>query len=163
MVVNAQCSNLDDFRASLGKIVCAVSYFQNLLGTVFQCIIKLAISKCYGKVRVLFFRATTLVSTRKSHSSGVRGLVVRCLLFNPQGPCSNSGVWANFFLQVFRRRRLSLFRHNETPPFFRLCETFFRKFFIVLKGSSLQFVLIFCNRTNVKNAKVSLLSDFSAL
>ena len=91
----SKCS--DDFRASLGKIVCAVSYFQNLLGTVFQCIIKLAISKCYGKVRVLFFRATTLVSTRKSHSSGVRGLVVRCLLFNPQGSCSNSGVWANFF------------------------------------------------------------------
>ena len=28
----------------------------------------LAISKCYGKVRVLFFRATTLVSARRSHS-----------------------------------------------------------------------------------------------
>ena len=33
---------------------------------------------------------------------------------------------------------------------FRLCETFFRNF---LKGSSLQFVLLFCNRTNVKKSQ----------
>ena len=46
-------------------------------------LITLAISKCYEKVRVLFFRATTLVSACKSHSSGVRGLLMRCLLFNP--------------------------------------------------------------------------------
>ena len=44
-------------------------------------------------------------------------------------------------------------------PFFGF-ETFFRKFFNVLKGSSLQFVLIFCNRTNVKNPKGSLLPIF---
>ena len=31
-----------------------------------------------------FFSARQLVSSRKSHSSGVRGLVVRCLLFNPE-------------------------------------------------------------------------------
>ena len=77
----------------------------------------LAITKCYGKVRVLFFRATTLVSARKSHSSGVLGLVVRSLLFNPEGSCSKPCVCANF-LQVFRSRKFSLFRHCETPPLF---------------------------------------------
>ena len=51
--------------------------------------ITLAISKCYGKVRVLFPRDNSFVSARKSHSSGVRGLVVRCLLFSPEGSCSN--------------------------------------------------------------------------
>ena len=36
-----------------------------------------------------FPRDNSLVSSRKSHSSGVLGLVVRCLLFNPEGSCSN--------------------------------------------------------------------------
>ena len=118
----------------------------------FLLFITLAISKCYGKVRVLFFRATTLVSARKSHSSGVRGLVVRCLLFNPEGSCSNP-EYALIFLQVFRSRTFSLFRHYETPPFFGFVRLFFRNFLNVLKGSSLQFVLIFCNRTNVKKSQ----------
>ena len=64
-----------------------VKYLISTKNSIF--FITLAISKCYGKVRVLFFRATTLVSARKSHSSGVRGLVVRCLLFNPEVSCSN--------------------------------------------------------------------------
>ena len=59
-------------------------------------IFTLAISKCYGKVRVLFFGATTFVSARKSHSSGVRSLVVRCLLFNPEVTRSNPCVCPNF-------------------------------------------------------------------
>ena len=99
-----------------------------------------------------FPRDNSLVLARKWHSSGVRGLVVRCLLFNPEGSYWDRCVCANF-LQAFRSRRFSLFRHYETPPFFRLCETFFRNFFNVLKGSSLQFVLIFCNRTNVKKSQ----------
>ena len=37
-------------------------------------------------------------------------------------------------------------------PFSALWD-FFRKFFNVLKGSSLQFVLIFCNRTNVRKSQ----------
>ena len=42
-----------------------------------------------GKCGCFFFRATTLVSARKSHSSGVCGLVVRCLPFNPEGSGTN--------------------------------------------------------------------------
>ena len=72
--------------------------------------ITLAISKCYGKVRVLFFpRDNSLVSDRKSHNSDYFGLVVRCLLFNPEGPGSNPCLCANFFLQNFQSRRFSLF------------------------------------------------------
>ena len=71
----------------------------------FHKIITLAISKCYGKVRVLFFpRDNSLISRGNSHVSRVRGLVVRCLLFNPEVSCSNPWVCANF-LQVFRSRR----------------------------------------------------------
>ena len=67
--------------------------------------ITLAISKCYGKVRVLFFpRDNSLISRGNSHVSRVRGLVVRCLLLNPEVSCSNPWVCANF-LQVFRSRR----------------------------------------------------------
>ena len=39
------------------------------------------------------------------------------------------------------------------PGLFRLCGTFFESFFTVLKGSALQFVLIFCNRANVKKSQ----------
>ena len=104
-----------------------------------------------GKCGCFFLRATTLVAARKSQSSGVRGLVVWCLLFNPEGSCSNPWVCA-IFLQVFRSRRFT-FSVLWDSPFFRLCETFFRKFFYVLKRSSLQFVLIFCNRTNFKKSQ----------
>ena len=83
--------------------------------------ITLAISKCYGKVRVLFFRATTLISRGNSHVSRVRGLVVRCLLLNPEVSCSNPWVCANFFTSIPKQKVLT-FRHYET---FRLCETFF--------------------------------------
>ena len=86
----------------------------------------LAISKCYGKVRVLFFRATTLFSRGKSHISRVRGLVVRCLLFNPEVSCSNPWVCAYFFNKNSEAEGSHFFRHYET---FRLCETFFSKFF----------------------------------
>ena len=67
-------------------------------------LIVFAISKCYGKVRVLFFRATTLVSAGKSHSSGARGLVVRCLLFNPEDSCSNRCMCANFFTSIWKQK-----------------------------------------------------------
>ena len=42
--------------------------------------------ECAG---AFFPRDNSLVSARKSHSSGVRGLAVRFLLFNPEGSCSN--------------------------------------------------------------------------
>ena len=91
--------------------------------------IALAISKCYGKVWALFFPGdNSLVSRGKSPSSRVPGLVVRCLLFNPEVSCSTPCVCANFFTSI-PKRRFSIFWHYETPPFFRLCETFLRKFF----------------------------------
>ena len=63
-------------------------------------IFTLAISKCYGKVRALFFPGDNfLVSRVKLHSSRVRSLVVRCLLFNPEVSFSNPCICANF-LQV---------------------------------------------------------------
>ena len=78
-----------------------------------------------------FFRTTnSLVSARRSHSSGVRDLVVRCLLFNPGVSCSNPCVCASF-LQVFRR--FSLFRNYETPPLFGFVILFSRKFYNVPK------------------------------
>ena len=80
-------------------------------------------SECCGKVRVLFFRATTLISRGKSHVSRVRGLVVRCLLFNPEVSCSNPWVCANFY--KYSEAEGSHFRHYGT---FRLCG-FFSKFF----------------------------------
>ena len=76
----------------------------------------LATSKCYGKVRVLFSgRQLSAVSARKSHSSGARGLVVRCLLFNPEGSCSNPCICANFFTSIPKQKVLT-FSALETSP-----------------------------------------------
>ena len=109
-------------------------------------IIKLAISKCYGKVRMLFFpRDNSLVSAGKSHSSGVRGLVLRCLLFNPEGSCSNRCVYA-YFLKHSEAEGFHFFGTVRLPPF-RVCD--FSKIFRCPQRP-LQFMLIFCNRTNVK-------------
>ena len=136
-------------------------------------LITLAISKCYGKVRVLFFRATTLIPRGNSHVSRVRGLVVRCLLFNPEVSCSNPWVCANFFYKYSEAEGSDFFRHYETfrlceiffrlcETFFRLCETFFAKFF-KCPQRVLSIFLIFCKRTNVKKSRRSLFSEFSAL
>ena len=105
-------------------------------------IITLAISKCYGKVRVLFFpRDNSPVSDRKSHNSDFFGLAVRCLLFNPEGPGSNPCLCANFLNKIFEAEDSHFFRQYETPPLppFRLFETYFRKFFNAPKGSFLHF------------------------
>ena len=76
--------------------------------------ITLAISKCYGKVRVLFFpRDNSLVSDRKSHNSDFFGLAVRCLLFNPEGPGSNPCLYANFFYKIFEAEDSHFFRKYE--------------------------------------------------
>ena len=124
-------------------------------------LITLAISKCYGKVRVLFFpRDNFLISRGNSHVSRVRGLVVRCLLFNPEVSCSNAWVCANFFNNFSEAESSHIFRHYEI---FRLYETFFSKFF-KCPQKVLSFFLIFCNKTNVKKSqKVPLFSEFSAL
>ena len=103
-----------------------------------------------------FFRATTLISTGKSLGSGVRGLVVRCLLFNPDVSCSNRCECVNFFTSIPKQkgRPFHFFRHYETSPPFRLCETLFRKFSITPKAP-LQFFDILQQIECLKNPKGS--------
>ena len=62
-------------------VFCKESRFPSFKGD--RSLITLVISKCYGEMRVLFLRSTSLVSAGKSHSPGVRGVVVRSLLFDP--------------------------------------------------------------------------------
>ena len=100
-----------------------------------------------------FPRDNSLVSACKSHRSGVRGLVVRCLLFNPEGSCSNPWVSANFLTSISKQKVFTFSALWDSSLFSALWD-FFRKFFNVLKGSSLQFVLIFCNRTSVKKSQM---------
>ena len=107
--------------------------FPNSVHMIF---ITLAISKCYGKVRVLFFRATTLISRGNSHVSRVRGLVVRCLLFNPEVSCSNPWVCANFLTSIPKQKVLTFFGTMRLFGFVRL---FFRNFLNVPKESSFKF------------------------
>ena len=100
-------------------------------------IITLAISKCYGKVRVLFFpRDNSLISRGNSHVSRVRGLVVRCLLFNPEVSCSTPWVCANFLTSIPKHKFLTFFGTMRIFGFVRL---FFRNFSKVPKESSFQF------------------------
>ena len=113
-------------------------------------IITLGISKCYGKVRMLFFRATTLVSADTSHNSaGVCGLVVRCLLFNPEASCSNHCVFVNFFTsRADSKQPISIFFGLALPLDFIGFVRLFLEFFC----PHLHF-LIFCNTLDVKNVQ----------
>ena len=76
--------------------------------------LKLAIM---GKCGCFFFRATTLVSARKSHSSGARGLVARCFLFNPEGSCSNPCVCAKCFTSILKQKVLTFSAIWDSPIF----------------------------------------------
>ena len=67
----------------------------------------------------------SLVSARKSHSSGVRGLVVRCLFFNTEGSCSNPCVFANFF-NKYSDAGFHFFDTMRLPPFFGFVRFFKR-------------------------------------
>ena len=121
-----------------------------------------------GKCGCFFFpRDNSLISRGNSHVSRVRGLVVRCLLFNPEVSCSNPWVSANFFYKYSEAEGSDFFRHYETfrlcETFFRLCETFFRNFLNVPKESSFQFFWYFARERMLKNPKGSLFSEFSAL
>ena len=120
-------------------------------------IFTLAISKCYGKVRVLFFpRDNSLISRGNSHVSRVRGLVVRCLLFNPEVSCSNPWVCANFFTSIPKQKVLTFF---GTMRLFG----FFSKYFKCPQRVLLSIFLIFRKRTNVKKSQRVPFSEFSAL
>ena len=89
--------------------------------------ITLAISKCYGKVRVLFFPRDNSDFTRqlarftRSWSSG------KMLAFEPRGFLFEP-VGMRYFFTSIPKQKVLTFRHYET---FRLCETFFwlREFF----------------------------------
>ena len=86
----------------------------------------------------------------------VRGLVVRCLLFNPEVSCSNPWVCANFFTSIPKQKVLTFFGTMRLFGFVRLFSAlwdFFRNFLNVPKESSFQFFLIFCKRTNVKKSQ----------
>ena len=110
----------------------------------------LAISKCYGKVRVLFFpRDNSLISRGNSHVSRVRGPVVRCLLFNPEVSCSNPWVCANFLTSIPKHKFLTFFGTLRLFGFVRL---FFEIFQMSPKSPPFNF-LIFCNRKNVKKSQ----------
>ena len=101
--------------------------FQICPGAVF---IILAISKCYGKVRVLFFpRDNSLISRGNSHVSRVRGLVVRCLLFNPEVSCSNPWLCASFFTSIPKQKVLTFIGTMRLFGFVRLFFGFVRLFF----------------------------------
>ena len=120
--------------------------------------ITLAISKCYGKVRVLFFpRDNSLISRGNSHVSRVRGLVVRCLLFNQEVSCSNPWVCANFLTSIPKHKFFTFFGTMRLFGFVRLFFEFFQMF---PKSPPFNF-LIFCNRKNVKKSqRVPLFQNF---
>ena len=99
----------------------------------------------------VFFRATSPTSARNSHSLGVRGLVVRCLLFNPEGSCPNRCV-CSIFTSIPKQKVSTFFGTMKLPPFSALWD-FFENFFNVPKGSSLHFFDIFATERMLKIPK----------
>ena len=103
-----------------------------------------------------FFRATTLISRGNSHVSRVRGLVVRCLPFNPEVSCSNPWVCANFFTSIPKQKVLTFFGTMRLFGFVRLfsalLDFFFEIFLMSPKSPPFNF-LIFCKRTNGKKSQ----------
>ena len=69
-------------------------------------------------MRSLFFRGLLSRLSRKSHCSGVLGLVARCWLFNPEGSCSNPCVCTIFSSRIFQSKKIShFFDTMRRPPF----------------------------------------------
>ena len=110
-----------------------------------------------GKCGCFFFpRDNSLISRGNSHVSRVRGLVVRCLLFNPEVSCSNPWVCANCFTSIPKQKVLTFFGIMRLFGFLRLFfgfVTFFSKFFKCPQKVLLSIFLIFCKRTNVKKSQ----------
>ena len=102
-----------------------------------------------------FPRDNSLISRGNSHVSRVRGLVVRCLLFNPEVSCSNPWVCANFFTSIPKQMVLTFFGTMRLFGFVRLFFGFVRLFFeIFLMSPKSPFnFLIFCKRTNVQKSQ----------
>ena len=99
-------------------------------------------------------RDNSLISRGKSHISRVRGLVVRCLLFNLEVSCSNRWVCAYFFTSIPNQKVLTFFGSMKLFGY-----VLFAIFKMSPKSPSFNF-LIFCNRANVKNPKGSLFQNF---
>ena len=76
-----------------------------------------------------FPRDNSLISRGNSHVSRVRGLVVRCLPFNPEVSCSNPWVCANFFTSIPKQKVLTFFGTMRLFGFVRLFFGFVRLFF----------------------------------
>ena len=76
-----------------------------------------------------FPRDNSLISRGNSHVSRVRGLVVRCLLFNPEVSCSNPWVCANFFYKYSEAEGSDFFGTMRLFGFVRLFFGFERLFF----------------------------------
>ena len=100
---------------------------------------------------MLFFSARQLSDfTRqlarftRSWSSG------KMLAFQPRGFVFEPVGMRWFFCKYSEAEGSDFFRHYET---FRLCETFFSKFFKCPQRVLLSIFLIFCKRTNVKNPR----------
>ena len=108
-----------------------------------------------------FPRDNSLVSVRKSHSSGVRGLVVRCLVFNPEGSCSNPWVCANFFTSIPKQKVLTFSALWDSSLFSALW-FFFENFLMSSKGPPFNSFRYFSTERMLRNPKGSF-SDFSAL
>ena len=81
----------------------------------------------------------------------VQALVVRCLLFNPEGSCSNPCVCANFFTSIRKQKVLTFFGTMRLPlfGFLRLFSKIFQCPLRVLPS----ICLILCNRANVKKSQ----------
>ena len=67
-----------------------------------------------------FPRDNSLISRGNSHVSRVRGLVVRCLPFNPEVSCSDAWVCANFFTSILKQKVLTFFGTMRLFGFVRL-------------------------------------------
>ena len=97
------------------------------------------------------------MSRGNSHISRVRGLVVRCLLFNPEVSFSNPWVCANFFISIPKQKGFTFFGTMRLFGFVRL----FSKLFKCPQRVLLSIFLIFGNRTNVKKSqRVPLFQNF---
>ena len=120
-------------------------------------IITLAISKCYEKVRVLFFRATTrsspqLLQFRRSRSIGKTvAFQLREFVFEP--------VRIRFFSSILKQFVSTFFGTMRLFPLSALWD-FFENFSMFPKGPPFSF---FAAERMLKNPKGSLLSNFSAL
>ena len=114
---------MNNFRLKLGFLKPSLLYPIFLLRPVFfLCDSFYTCDKqVLWEVRVVFFpRDNSLISRGNSHVSRVRGLVVRCLPFNPEVSCSNPWECANFFTSIPKQKILTFFGTMRLFGFVRL-------------------------------------------